>query len=82
MRNNLEAQIIEALREKRGGRSVRQMAHGMGMNDVTLGRILNGKRGIGPDALWQILSAYPELVVLFLRPEVPSSQPEVTKSSS
>lgn len=82
MRNSLEDQVLEALRAKREGRSVRQMAHDMGMNSVTLGRILKGTRGIGPDALWQILSAYPELVVLFLRLEVPDSQTDVAKSSS
>jgi hypothetical protein len=82
MRESLAAQFLEALKGKRGARSVRKMALDMGMNPVTLGRVLKGSRGIGPDVLWQILSVYPELVVIFLRPEVPSSQSEVAKPSS
>ena len=61
--------ILQKLQEIRGDRTYKEMAEELDIHEITLWRIMNGERGIGPEVLEKLLRVYSDQIIPLFLPE-------------
>jgi len=71
-----------AIKNNNGGHTFDQMADVAGLPTTTLWRVMRGQRQPNGDTLRKIMTAWPELMGVFLSPDVPDGNPEMPECAS